>query len=170
MGSYRLRRALAVGVLALGLSACSTRGESGAVTADAYVAALSEFLPDAAAPDTEPDADPVVVYVVPIGDEAPGLDTQVAVIDAFAERWDVRFVDDAQAAIDAGLDEQEPDGAASLLGIGTIHATPPYTVRVEQYTDATRTQAHRVTLVERDGTWRVDSVAEVEPEVLVDDG
>ncbi len=151
---------------AVALAACSDRSEPGAVTADAYVAALGGFMPPAVAADEQLP----VVYVVPIGDVALDLDTQVAVIDAFAERFDVRFVDTAQAAIDASPDDPEASDAPHLVGIGTIHATPPYTVRIEQYADATRTEAHRVTLVERSGSWHVDSVADVEPEVLVGDG
>jgi hypothetical protein len=169
MGCRRLRAALAFGALTLGLLACTARSEPGAVTADAYVAALSEFLPDAAVANE----DPPIVYVVPIGDGALDLDTQVAVIDALAERWDVHFVDDAQAAIKADDDDDddaEPRGETYVLGIGTIKAVPPHTVRIEQYTDASRSQAHRVTLVEHNGTWRIDSVAMVEPEVLVGDG
>lgn len=166
MGCRRLRAALAIGALTLGLLACTARSEPGAVTADAYVAALSEFLPEPAGADE----DPPIVYVVPIGDRALDLDTQVAVIDALAEQWDVHFVDDAQAAINADGDDDEPRRESHVLGIGTIKAVPPHTVRIEQYTDAAFSQAHRVTLVERDGTWRVDSVAAVEPEVLVDDG
>lgn len=162
--SRRIRAAVAV--VAFGLTGCGGGPAAGAVTADAYVAALSEFMP----PPPGADDESPVVFVVPIGETALDLDTQVAVIDAFAERWDVRFVDDPQAAIEAGRDDVARGGTANLLGIGKIHATPPHTVRVEQYSDATNPQGHRVTLVERGGTWSVDSVADVEPEVLVDDG
>jgi hypothetical protein len=163
-----MRAALAIGALTLALLACTARPEPGDITAEAYVAALSEFLPEPAGADE----DPPIVYVVPIGDRALDLDTQVAVIDALAEQWDVHFVDDAQAAINADGDDDDgaPSRESNVLGIGTIKAMPPHTVRIEQYTDAAFSQAHRVTLVERNGTWRVDSVAAVEPEVLVDDG
>lgn len=154
-----------------------------AAPAEAYVAALGEFMPEPPGPDEKLP----VVFVVPIGESALDLDAQVKVIGAFAEQWDVRFVDDPEAAIDAseldrpddtdGADstDGEPDEGANeqtrhLIGIGTVHATPPHTVRVEQYTDATTIDAHRVTLVERAGTWRVQSVEPIEPEVLLGDG
>ena len=162
-GNRGLRLVLAL--LVVVMSGCGGTPAAGEVTADAYVAALREFMPEPPGPDDEPPT----VFVVPIGETALDLDTQVSVIDAFTEQFDVRFVDDPQAAIAASPDD-DPDRMIHVVGIGTIHATAPHTVRVEQYTDATTTDAHRVTLVARNTERRVESIAAVEPEVLVGDG
>lgn len=152
--------------LAAVLAACGPKEAAGGVPAAAYVTALTTFLP---APPADPDVDLPVVYVAPIGESALALDAQVAVIDALAERCDVRFVDTFDVVIDEGEDGAPPRDDATLLAIGMIPADPPHTVRVEEYTRAGRTAAHLVTVAERD-EWVVLNVEEVDPEVLVGHG
>jgi len=156
--------AVLVGVFAGGCSSDNTRG---GIPAAAYVAALGPFLPE---PPADDDTDPAVVYVAPLGESPLALDAQVAVIDALVECCDVRFVDTVDVAIDDGSDGAPPRDHGLLLAIGTILAESPHTVRVEEYTDAQRTAAHLVTVVERAGAWAVSAVDEVDPEVLVGDG
>lgn len=168
--SRRLRAAVAgAGVLCGAvLGACSTPQAAGGIPASAYAAALAAFLPE---PPTDGDDDELpVVYVAPLGDSPLALDAQVAVIDDLAERCDLRFVDTVDVVIDDDIEGAPPRDEGVLLAIGTIHGEPPHTVRVEQYTDAERTAAHLITLVERSGEWSVVSVDDVDPEVLVGDG
>ena len=91
-------------------------------------------------------------------------------IDALAARVDVRFVDSFDVVIDDRVDGAPPRDDAILLAIGMIPAEPPHTVRVEEYTDAVRTAAHLVTVIERSDEWTVQRVTDVDPEVLVGDG
>src|SRR5690606_40876070 len=64
-------------LLVLGLTSCGEPAATGApdVGADAYVAAISEFLPPA--PVDESEAKPVV-FITPVGTEPLSLDDQVA--------------------------------------------------------------------------------------------
>ncbi len=158
------------------LGACSGDDDGGdpqAVGAATYAAVISEFLPPS---DAEPDDDDrPVVYVAPLNDPL-SLEDQVAVIDAVAETFDLRFVDDLSAAFEI---EEDGDGDARddavVLAIGRIPAESPHTVRVEVYPDADRITAELVTVVvagtDADGAvvWRVDHVEQVEPEGLVGD-
>jgi len=156
----------ALAVVAALLAACGPAKSSSGVPAAAYAAALVPFLP------APPDADEnlVVVYVAPLGEAPLALDAQVAVIDALAARVDVRFVDSFDVVIDDRVDGAPPRDDAILLAIGMIPAEPPHTVRVEEYTDAVRTAAHLVTVIERSDEWTVQRVTDVDPEVLVGDG
>ena len=166
----RRRRTPVLFVAAMGLVACGGGGDdvtSPPIGPDAYVLVLDEFLPE---PPTDPDAERPVVYVAHLGDEIFSLDDQVAMIDAVAETHDLRFVDDADAAVDDREDSAPPRDDGLLLGIGTITATPPHLVRVEVYNEADAVEAHLLTLTERAGTWRVETSEPVDPEGLVSDG
>jgi hypothetical protein len=158
-------RVAALTALLATLVACSGSATPG-VPSEAYVAALTPFLPD---PAPEGDDRPVV-FVAVTGEHPIGLEAQVAIVDAVAEHYDLRFVDDFEAALDDAGDDPAPVEDGRLLAIGTIQADAPHIVRVEDYLDAERSTAHIVTLVERSGRWSVASVERVEPEVLVGEG
>lgn len=148
-----------------GASACGP-GPDGereiAIDATTYVAAIDPFLP----PNTDPDARPVV-YIVPVGDAALPLGTQVAVIDAFAELHDVRFVDSDDAAVEADTEGQPPRDDGMLLGVGTVSESAPHVLRVEIYAGHDEVEARRVTVAVRGDRWVVVEIEPVEPEVLV---
>lgn len=166
--------ALLVAVLA---GACA--GDDGdpdprTISAATYAAVIAEFLPPSeATPDG--DEDRPVVYVAPLADPL-SLEDQVAVIDAVAENYDLRFVDELSAAIELEGGDGAPRDDALVLAIGRIPAESPHTVRVEVYPRAAPIRAELVTVVvagtDADGAvvWRVDNVEAVDPEGLIGDG
>jgi len=152
-------------LLVWGLTSCGEPAATGApdVGADAYVAAISEFLPPA--PVDESEAKPVV-FITPVGTEPLSLDDQVAMIDLLADTHDLRFVDEPGAAVIPGEGDAPPRDDGLLLGLGTLPRQPPFTVRVEVYTDSDKIEAYLVTVAVRAGTWRSVSTERVEPEGL----
>jgi hypothetical protein len=153
--------------LALAAGACGGGGEEpprADIDASTYVAAIEGFLPTDPDPDNRP-----VVYVVPVADEALALGTQVAVIDALAETYDVRFVDSPGAAVDEGSADEPARDGGMLLGVGVVSVEPPHTIRIEVYEDRDEVAAHLVTVALRGGLWEAVGDEPVEPEVLVGD-
>jgi hypothetical protein len=133
------------------------------IGAAAYSAALEEQLPSPA-----PDGDPrPVVFVLSIGDEPLSLEDQVAIVDEHAETHDIRFVDELDAAIDVGVDDQPVRDDGVLVGLGTIPAERPHVVRVETYRTDRQVTAQLVTLAVSADTWRVVGSEVVDPEVFV---
>ena len=123
---------------------------------DVYAAILTTVAAE------EPPADETpILYVAPLGNEkAIPLDVQVSVVDAMAKLATVRFVDDADQAID-----QEADGApviddALLVRLGAV---PPdgTTVRVpgELYRTETDTSPVEYEVSETANGWVVKSTA-----------
>lgn len=133
------------------------------VGADAYVAAIAEFLPPAPVDEAEPLP---VVFVTPVGPESLALDDQVAMIELLADTHDLRFVDEPGAAVIDGEGDAPPRDDGLLLGLGTLPQEPPFTVRVEVYADADKIDAYLVTVAEQAGTWRAVSTERVDPEGL----
>ena len=132
--------------------------------AEVYAMVIERFLP---APDPETAT---VVYVVPVSGDPLGLDLQVAVIDTLSDGYDVRFVDEVEAAVDDGSSDEPPRDEGMLLGLGRIAAEPPHTVRVERYEGSDQVDGHLLTLEQRGAGWVVADDETVTPEVLVDDG
>lgn len=169
----RVRRLLAVAALTVTVSACDDGGGGSTVSdperteigADAYVTVIARFLP----PSLDPEAPPVV-YVVPVSGDALPLETQVAVIEALARSYDVRFVDQVDAALDVESSEEPPRDEGTLIGLGRIRPEPPHQVRVELYRGRDRVSGHLLTMRNESGTWVVADAETVTPEVLVGDG
>jgi len=156
-----------VALVALVGSACGDEGEPQAAptsveaVADAYVAVLDAMLPDD--PVSE---DPVVVYVWQFVENPMSLDDQVVVIDGLAEQFDVRFVDQADAAVDPDTTLVPTRDDGLLVGLGPVTIDAPHTVRIEIYTSEVDIDAYLVTLVRGDDTWTVMAQEPVDPEVL----
>lgn len=128
-----------------------------------YSAVIADFLPPA---PTDDERRPVV-YVVRLNAEQFRLEDQVAMIEQIEEQYDLRFVDDVDAAVDDEDAEATTRDDGMLLGIGTISAVAPHVVRVEVHDGTGPVEALKVTLSFRDDVWRVDTSEPVEPEVLV---
>lgn len=131
----------------------------------AYATVIARFLPPAVDPDSLP-----VVYVVPVSGESLAIETQVGVIETLAEQADVRFLDDVTAAVDEESSDQPPLDEATLIGLGTFSAEPPYTIRVELYRGRDRIDGRLLTIRREDEGWVVIDAETVTPEVLVGDG
>ena len=159
--------ALLLAVVALAVvSGCGGDDDGvGPVGADAYTVVIDEFLPPVPSDGSRP-----VVFVARLGEEPFALEDQVAMIAAVEESFDLRFVDDIDAAVDNEDSDAPTREDGLLLGIGTISTAVPHVVRVEVYRAAGMVDAHTVTLTVRDDVWRVDTSEPVEPEVLVGDG
>lgn len=138
-------------------------GEDPAPNGDTYAAALASVL------DTGGTAaDPLpVVYVVPL-EAALDIEAQAAVIGAFADSHDVRFVDELAAAVDGERPGHPPRDDAIVVALGPIAATPPYQVRLEQYHTEADVDAALLTLDYRTDRWVVLATEPVPAEALDD--
>ena len=166
-GSGRWRHFLIAAIALAAVSACDGDDDDAVtrpVDAQAYSAAIDEFLPPAPDDGTRP-----VVYVAHLGGQPFPLEQQVAMIEVVEETHDLRFVDEIQAAVDGEDSEAPPRDDGLLIGVGTISTVPPHEVRVEVYTTAGRVDAHKLTLSVRNDTWRVDTIEPIDAEVLVGD-
>jgi hypothetical protein len=128
--------------------------------ASTYAAALAHFLP----PPVEGEQPNVFVTAL---DQPLALEEQVAVIDALGDDYDVKFVDEAEAVIDAGVEGRPPVDDGLLLGVGTIPSEPPYVTRVEAYRGESDVDAKMVTLAWRTDHWAVADEEDVESEAFV---
>ena len=164
-GSRRWRHCVIAAIAMVAVSACdNSDDDTRPIGAEAYSAAIDEFLP--AAPD---DGTRPVVYIAHLGDKPFPLEHQVAMIEVVEKTHDLRFVDDVKAAVDPEHSDAPPRDDGLLLGVGTISAVDPHVVRVEIYAAAGRIEAHKVTLSVRNDAWRVDTSEPIDPEVLVGD-
>ncbi len=163
-GGKPLRRSLMMCAL-VAISGCGgTEDGTAPIGAAGYAAVIDDFLPP-----IPPDESRPVVYVARLGDEPFALADQVEMIAAVEEDYDLRFVDDIDAAVDDEDADAPPRDDGLLFGIGTISNSRPHVVRVEVYKAAGVIEAHKVTLTVRDDMWRVDTSEPVDPEVLVGD-
>jgi hypothetical protein len=130
--------------------------------ASAYATALAPFLP-VADPEDQPN-----VFVAPF-EETLALEEQVAIIELIGEGYDVKFVDDAAAAVDADAVGRPVRDDGLLIVLGTIPAEPPYVVRVEEYRREDDVSAQLVTLAWRTDHWDVVAEERVQPEAVIID-
>lgn len=161
----RWPRVLLAFVALAAVTACDG-GDDGDDPVDAagYTAVLDEFLPPVPLDGYRP-----VVFVARLDEDPFALTDQVAMIATVEEDFDLRFVDNIDAAVDDNDADASPRDDGLLFGIGTIPSTAPHVVRVEIYKAADRVDAYKVTLTIRDGVWQVDTSEPVDPEVLLGD-
>jgi hypothetical protein len=146
------------------IAACSDDDDPPVPPPDAstYAAAVSHFLP-AVQEGEQPN-----VFVASL-DEPLALDEQVAVIDALGDGYDVKFVDDDDAAIDENAEGRPPRDDGLLIGIGTLPIEPPFVVRVEVYRSEVDIEATMVTMAWRTDHWDVATEEPVDAEGFVPD-
>jgi hypothetical protein len=104
----------------LAAPACSDDDEtpdSSSRDSDVYTAILDNV----AAEQPVEDEETPVVYVAPLGNEKPiPLDVQVSVVDATADIAVVRFVDEAEQAIDQDGDGEPVIDDGVLVSLGSV--------------------------------------------------
>lgn len=128
--------------------------------ATAYAAAMVPFLPPG-----DPEDRPKV-FVAPF-DKPLSLEQQVAIIETIGDDYDVSFVDEAQAVVDADAEGRPVQEEALLMIVGTIPSDPPYVARVETYRNEGDRSASLVTLVWRTDQWEVATEEQVDPEAVI---
>ena len=161
------RLLLGAATLVLVMAGCGRSPElSGSPEIDgrAYIAALRPFLPHP--PSRAPGEKRDVVFVVPLDGNALPLTAQIEVVSAFADDYDVRFVDDIEAAIDEHGARRPPQEGGLLIGVGPVTTEPPHTTRIELYRNADLIEGHLVTLALTDDGWQVTGDEPVTPEAL----
>ena len=158
------RRAASLLALFGAIAACGDGDDPPVPPPDAstYAAAVAHFLPDAVQGE-QPN-----VFVASL-DEPLALDEQVAVIDTIGDDYDVKFVDDDEAAIDESADGRPPRDDGLLIGIGTLPVEPPFVVRVEVYRSESDIEATMATMAWRTDHWDVASEEPVDVEGFVHD-
>lgn len=163
---------LGVATLALVVTGCGrSPGSSGGpeIGGAAYIAAVEPFLPPP--PPQRPPADERdVVFVVPLDGRALPLKVQIEVVGAFADNYDIRFVDDVDAAIDERAAHNPPQEGGLLIGLGPVTARSPHTTRIELYWSDELVEGHLVTLASTDDGWLVTGDEPVNPETLARHG
>ncbi len=161
---HRRQLMLAAAAMLVAVVGCGDDDDDAAAVpppdAGAYVAALAPFLPVA-----DPE-DPPNVFVAPF-EQTLALDVQVAIIAAIGDGYDLRFVDNAAAAVDADAVGRPVRDDGLLIVLGTIPAEPPYVVRVEQYRRQDDVSAQLVTLVWTSDHWDVAAQERVQPEAVI---
>lgn len=106
------------------------------------------------------------MFVVPLDGQALPLAVQIEVVGAFADDYDVRFVDVVEAALDEHSASHAPQEGGLLIGLGPVTAEPPHTTRIELYRNADLVEGHLVTLAATDDGWHVTDDEPVAPEAL----
>ena len=156
---------LAAVLTVLSITGCSDGGEEPPIPAPdaaAYAAAITPFLPVA-----DPDQRPKVF--VASREEPLSIEVQVAIIELIGDGYDLTFVDDTAAVVDADADGQPVQDDGLLLVLGRIPADPPFVVRVESYRSDAVDTASLVTVVWRGDHWAVATDESVDPEAVIVD-
>lgn len=151
-------------------SACTGSPEVDTVARDSaiYGAVVADVVEDAAPePDTETDRLPVL-FVESFDDETIALEVQVELVNSFVDRYELRFIDTFDEAVDLELPSHPVPPASLLIGLGPIVGDDDVWVRTELYRDASDVSAFRYTLDRVDGEWVVVAEPEqIEPEGFV---
>lgn len=162
---------LGVATLALVVTGCGRSSQSTGgpeIGGAAYIAAVEPFLPPP--PERPPADERDVVFVVPLDGRALPLEVQIEVVGAFADDYDIRFVDDIDAAIDERAAHKPPQEGGLLIGMAPVTAGPPYSTRIELYWSEDAVEGHVVSLAPADGGWQVTGDEQVPPETLTRHG
>jgi hypothetical protein len=165
--SWRGVRGAAVLLAVVGLATCTEATDADDMPSPGaiYAAVFRQLeLPDG------PDGAAAVVYVVERRDDPLSLDDQVAVIQELEDDFDVRFVDDIDAAAEVDADGSlAPPLDGSLVAVGspkTSDSDDLVVVRAEIMQSADVTNAWQFSLRGVDDVQVVDA-AETEPELLI---
>jgi hypothetical protein len=140
----------------LATAACGDDDEtSGASSRDSDV--YTAILDNVAAEQPVEDEEMPILYVAPLGNEKPfPLDVQVSVVDATADLAVVRFVDEAEQAIDKDGDGEPVIDDGVLVSLGSV---PPEGASVhvpgELYRTAADTSAVEFEVSETTDGWVV---------------
>lgn len=99
------------------------------------------------------------------------LDAQVGLVARFEDRFDLRFVDSLQEAVEVDEPRSPVRGGAVLIGLGSIPDTSPFLVRGEVYRNSRDIEAYRFEAVRWGGDWVLrDEPEPVDPEGFVPGG
>jgi len=164
----RVRWFLAVGVFVL-LTGCPSSTDSTVdqtKEAEIYEAVITDLSDQFRFVDPIPNRD-LVLYVEAFDLEGIPLQVQVDMVAAFIDRYDVRFVDAREEAVDDALPRRPVRRGGALVGLDPIVEGTTTTVNIELYEDDEAVRAYRYTVTRRDdGVWAVVG----EPETILPDG
>lgn len=120
--------------------------------------------------DVETSEDLPVLFIEAFDADGIPLEVQVEVVAGLVERYEVRFIDDRDEAIEVDLDGEPVRAGSFLIGLGPIVLDRAANVRSELYLSNDEVRAYRYTLtVGQDDIWEVvvGSPEQVEPEGFV---
>ena len=149
---------LASAIALLGLAAgCSSRAEVPTAVRDAsiYQSVINDLV-DQSGVDLDDSGEMPVVFIESFEPDEMPLEVQVEVIAGFVERYEIRFIDDRDEAVE--IDEAgEPVRAGSLLiGLGPIVLDGAAELRGELYLSTEEVRAYRYRLsAASDESWSV---------------
>lgn len=171
-----VRRLLCLFIVSAAVVGC-TDGEPSvevAVDGSIYETVIADLV-DRAGHEFQDDGEQLpVIYVETLGSEIISLETQVDVVSRFEERYEIRFIDSLEEAIDVDLDDRPVQPNSLLVGLGPViadgsSALGAAEVRGELYLDAGDQRAYRYVLdPQPSDVWViVGSPETVEPEGFV---
>jgi hypothetical protein len=166
VASLAVAAAVALGVL---LTACGSNPVDDPVQDDAEV--YRTVIGDLVARSGvvfPPSEKPPVLFVEALGVDGIDLEVQVAVVTAWVERYEIRFIDDRGEAIDPDLEGFPVREGSLLLGLGLITRNGTAEMRGETYLSQSEVRAFRYELLPAGSRWTIVGDPEaVEPEGLV---
>lgn len=132
-----------------------------------YGAVISDVV-DRSGVDLDDSDELPVVFIEAFDPDGIALAVQVEVINSFIDRYDIRFVDDRDEAIDVDLADLPVRANSLLVGLGPIVVAGNVDVRSELYLSAEVVSAYRHTLAGGSNLWvTVGDPEEIEPEGFV---
>lgn len=149
---------LAVAAACVALLGASCNGSSGREVsrqAQIYLAVIDAVLTDDF--PASPDDEPVVVYVMPVGEKKIDAAVQADVADGLHDRADLRFADERAEAIVEDDEEMPVRDEGILIAIGDVAAddVEPFEVGVEVYRSVNDSSRLRFSLAPSSSQWLV---------------
>ncbi len=160
---------LATAVAALGLlSGCVNETDDSARDAAIYRSIILDVV-DRSGIELDGAEQPPVLFVEALGPDDIPLRVQVDVIGVLLERYEIRFIDDRDEAVEIDLPGLPVRAGSLLIGLGGIDVDETAEVRTELYLRIDDVHGFGYTLRDAgDGHWDiVDSPVSIEPEGLV---
>ncbi len=168
-GMPRLR--LAVAVVALGLlSGCVNGSEPDQTARDASIyRSVIIDVADGSGIAVDSAEDVPVLFIESIGPDQIPLPIQADIVASLVERYEIRFIDNQDEAVEVDLPGSPVRPGSLLIGLGPIDIEGTAEVRSELYLSVDEVDGFRYTLVAAaDDVWNVAGSPEpIEPEGLV---
>ncbi|NNF55094.1 MAG: hypothetical protein HKN03_11715 [Acidimicrobiales bacterium] len=147
------------------VTACSSqpKPETTDRDASAYAAVIDALLQGSPLDQEDPDRLPVI-YVEAFAQEGISLTVQVQLVTAYADTYQLRFVDDRGEALLVDLEKQPVRSSSALIGLGPILGENELSIRGERYVDQDTIEAYRFSLADGGNQTWILTPTPIDPE------